>query len=364
MRTIKSVLFTVIVILFASCKKNPKQIVGPVKQTMPVIKIQGQHFVTDSGKTFIPWGLQYTNTAKIPLIEDNWLADTTWAVILQDFRNMKALGANVVRIHLEFNKFMTSPTQPNEQNLDRLKQLVDYAEQLNVYLDVTGLACYRAADTPPWYDAMNEKDRWAAQAIFWQAIAKKIGGNNNVMAYNLMNEPVVPAAVTNTWLPGTPFGGYNFIQNVTRDPAGRSTDSVFRAWSKQLYAAIRQYDKKTLITVGFLPLGNIYSYGLNLDYLSAHVYPQTGQIPQQVSFVTSNFSQSGKPLIIEEFDDLYAGISGTTTFMQQTRYAVSGYISYYDGNSLQQLQACSTQSIGCAIQYQWINFYFGLNPNK
>jgi hypothetical protein len=362
------ILFAVLVLLMFSCRKAVKvsPAPAPAKQSMPAMTIRGKEFYDTNGKRFIPWGLQYTNTAKIPLLEDNWFADTTWAVILQDFQNMKALGANIIRIHLEYNKFMLSSTLPNQEELNRLKQLVDYAEQIGEYLDVTGLACYRASDTPAWYNAMNEQQRWATQCVFWEAIAKTIGGNNNVMDYDLMNEPVAPASVTNTWLPGAPFGGYNFVQNITENPAGRSTDSIFKAWTAQLSAAIRKYDKKTLITVGFLPLGNIADCGTNLNYISTHVYPTTGQIPQEVSFVNTNNQQTAEPLVIEEFYDLYADHADMVSFMEQTRDNVSGYLSYYDGNGPQELLECHTTTIGCAIQYDWMQFYFsvGVDPNK
>src|SRR5262245_7885015 len=53
-----------------------------------------------SGKKFIPWGFNYDHDAKGRLIEDYW--DTDWDAIKGDFAEMKALGANVVRIHIQF----------------------------------------------------------------------------------------------------------------------------------------------------------------------------------------------------------------------------------------------------------------------
>lgn len=41
------------------------------------------------------------------------------------------------------------------------------AEETGLYLDVTGLGCYRKSDTPAWYDALDEAARWQAQAKFW-----------------------------------------------------------------------------------------------------------------------------------------------------------------------------------------------------
>lgn len=123
----------------------------------------GKGFVlADSGKPFTPWGLNYGNAGR--LIEDFW--DTDWGTVVRDFRDMKALGANVVRVHLQFGKFMDGPDRPDVRALARLGRLLDLAEQTGLYLDLTGLGCYRKADVPAWYDRLTEDDRWAAQARF------------------------------------------------------------------------------------------------------------------------------------------------------------------------------------------------------
>ena len=45
------------------------------------------------------------------------------------FQEMKSLGANVVRIHLQFGTFMESPTKPRQSSLDQLARLVKLAEE-------------------------------------------------------------------------------------------------------------------------------------------------------------------------------------------------------------------------------------------
>ena len=52
-------------------------------------------FLTEDSKTpFHPWGFNYGGG---PLIEDIWNND--WAKVTKDFREMKNLGANVVRVY-------------------------------------------------------------------------------------------------------------------------------------------------------------------------------------------------------------------------------------------------------------------------
>ena len=75
-----------------------------------------------SGKPFIPWGFNYDHDAEGRLIEDYW--DEEWAKVEAHFGQMKKLGANVVRIHLQVGKFMDAPDKPNEKALDRLAKLL------------------------------------------------------------------------------------------------------------------------------------------------------------------------------------------------------------------------------------------------
>ena len=103
---------------------------------------QGTGFVYETaGRPFVPWGLNYDHDAQGRLLEDYW--DKEWPKIAEDFRAMKRLGANLVRIHLQVGRFLDSAETANEASLARLGRLVALAEQVHLYLDLTGLACYR-----------------------------------------------------------------------------------------------------------------------------------------------------------------------------------------------------------------------------
>src|SRR5438034_11671813 len=134
------------------------------------VAADGKGFVLAGTATpFRPWGLNYGNAGR--LIEDFWADE--WPTVEADCRAMKALGANVVRVHLQVGKFMTAADKPDAAALERLGKLLALAEQTGLYLDLTGLGCYRKADIPPWYDSLSEADRWAVQARFWKAIAER-----------------------------------------------------------------------------------------------------------------------------------------------------------------------------------------------
>ena len=64
-----------------------------------VAAADGSFVLQTSGRKFIPWGFNYDHQEDSGrLIEDYW--DKEWATVEEDFREMKRLGANVVRVHL------------------------------------------------------------------------------------------------------------------------------------------------------------------------------------------------------------------------------------------------------------------------
>ena len=135
----------------------------------------GTHFVTgDSGDKFTVWGVNYDHDTKGRLVDEYWIDE--WETVVQDFHEIRDLGANCVRIHLQFGKFMVAPDLPNAAALRQLKQLLSLAEEVGLYLNVTGLACYHKSNIPDWYDELPEQDRWEAQANFWKAIAATCQG--------------------------------------------------------------------------------------------------------------------------------------------------------------------------------------------
>jgi len=88
----------------------------------------GKGFVCQpSGTAFVPWGFNYDHDEAGRLIEDYW--ETEWPKVEEDFQEMKELGANVVRVHLQFGRFMASEQQPNAKALARFEKLVRLAER-------------------------------------------------------------------------------------------------------------------------------------------------------------------------------------------------------------------------------------------
>jgi hypothetical protein len=186
-------------------------------------------FVLDpSGRSFVPWGFNYDHDDKGRLLEDYW--EDEWPTVEARFGQMKKLGANVVRVHLQLGKFMDGPDKPNGKALDRLTKQLQLAEKERLYLDLTGLGCYHKQDVPAWYDKLAEKERWAVQAQFWQAVAGRCAASPAVFCYDLMNEPVVPGGKGKEWL-GPAFAGKHFVQFITLDQQDRPRPEIARQGS-------------------------------------------------------------------------------------------------------------------------------------
>jgi Cellulase (glycosyl hydrolase family 5) len=215
--------------------QEPSQPDPGVRPALEWVRVSddGTHFVSgDNARRYQPMGFNYDHDPDGRLLEDYWHEE--WSRVEEDFREMHRLGANVVRIHLQFGRFMKAPTEPDEKELERLRRLIALAEETGLYLDLTGLGCYHKQDVPPWYDALEEAARWDAQSVFWEAIAQTSASSPAVFCYDLMNEPVIggeqPAA---DWL-GPAFAGKHFVQFVARATRGRTRPAAAKQWIDKL----------------------------------------------------------------------------------------------------------------------------------
>lgn len=280
-----------------------------------------------------------------------------------DFEEMRQLGANVVRIHLQLGRFMRSPAEPNEAALETLGRLVRLAERIGLYLDLTGLACYHKAEVPSWYDSLAEQGRWEVQARFWEAVAGRCAASPAVFCYDLMNEPVAPGDKRETdWLLGE-LGGKYFVQRISLDLAGRTPQQVAKAWIDRMAKAIRSRDGRHLITAGVIPWVQFfpqakplfYSQNVaeNLDFASVHFYPDTGKIDQAVSALASY--NIGKPVVIEETFPLKCSVSELDEFFEKSRATACGWIGFYWGKTPDECR--QSKSLADALTLAWLELF-------
>jgi hypothetical protein len=333
---------------------------------MPWVRVADdkQGFVlSDSGKPFVPWGFNYDHGEDGRLLEDYW--EKEWPKVEEDFQEMKQLGANVVRIHLQFAKFMSGPETVNEANLERLGLLVALAEKTGIYLAITGLACYRKKDVPKWYDDLSERDRWDAQARFWEAVARRCSNSSAIFCYDLMNEPVVSGGTRTDWLGPSLGGGESgyFVQFITLERNNRPRPQVARQWCGKLVTAIRKHDQRHLVTVGlvhwsldrpgmtsgFVPK----EIAPELDFISVHLYPEKGKVEEALEKL-SGFAV-GKPVVIEETFVHKCSIQEFEQFLDGSRNVANGWIGFYWGTMPEEYRQMKT--IRAALMRNWLEVF-------
>jgi len=321
----------------AGCGERPAEVSAP----MPAVRVAdgGRAFVLEgAGRPFVPWGFNYDHDGSGRLIEDYW--DDEWQRVEADFREMRSLGANVVRVHLQVGRFMDGPAEPNPG--------------------------YHKADVPAWYDPLAEADRWEVQARFWEAVAGRCAGSPAVFCYDLMNEPVVPGGDKrrDDWL-GPAFAGKHFVQFIALDRAGRERPAIALAWIRRLRRAIRAHDRRRLITVGLVPW-SLDRPGLSsgfvpervageLDFVSVHLYPEHGKVAEALE--TLRGFAVGKPVVVEETFPLKCGMEDFGRFIEASGEVASGWIGFYWGETPEELRDRGT--LAAAITRKWLEFFRG-----
>ena len=329
----------------------------------------GKHFVRE-GTTdrFVPWGFNYDRDDSGRLLEDYW--GDEWATVAGDFREMKALGGNVVRVHLQLAQFMKDAERPDEENLSRLGKLARLAEETGLYLDVTGLGCYHKKDVPRWYDDLKEPARWDVQARFWKAVAGACKDSPAIFCYDLMNEPILTGGEgKEDWLPGPPLGGKYFVQRITTDAKGRADQEIARAWVAKLADAIRSVDDRRMITVGVIPWAQVFKGAKPLfyapevcgplDFASVHFYPKAGKLDDDLAAL--RVYEIGKPLVIEEIFPISASFEETETFIERSRAYVDGWISFYWGKTIEESE--KKGDLNGALVGGWLRRFRSLSSN-
>ena len=213
-------------------------------------------FVLESGKPFVPWGFNYDHDEQGRLLEDYW--EKEWPKVEEDFREMKQLGANVVRIHLQAGKFMTGPADSRTRRTwIALADLVALAEKTRPVPRPHGPGLLPEEGRAPVVRRLSENRSGGmcrhASGRPWPSGA---ADSPAIFCYDLMNEPVVPGGTRKPgdWL-GPPFLGSDsgyFVQFITLEQKDRPRPAIARQWCHKLVAAIRKHDQRHLVTVGLV----------------------------------------------------------------------------------------------------------------
>jgi Cellulase (glycosyl hydrolase family 5) len=339
-------------------------------ETAPIrVSEDGTHFVIGASKAlFTPWGVNYDHDRSNRLLEDYWHEE--WPTVVSDFEEIRALGANIVRIHLQVSAFMKSAQEVNHDSLEQLGRLLKLAETNRLYVDITGLACYRRKDVPKWYNDLDEAERWNVQARFWGAVAQTCSRSPAVFCYDLMNEPIVTEdKKSRDWTPGE-FAGMCFVQRLTLDFAGRTEKQIAKAWVVKLTGAIWKKDARHLITVGAIPWALTWptakplfyskEVSAGLDFVSVHFYPKKGEVDKALTALA--VYDIGKPVVIEEMFPLNCSVAELDHFItrSKSKKLAVGWIGFYWGKTIAEYRQ-RRGDIADSMALDWLEYFASKN---
>jgi hypothetical protein len=310
-----------------------------------------------SGSRYVPWGHNYASVDIMARLASDPVR------VEREFREMKAAGTTVARVHPEMPHILTGPDRADAPALDQLKTLLTIAEKSGIYLKITGLACYKIKDRMAWYDSLEEQDRWRTQAFFWETIAQTCAESPAVFAYDLVNEPAALGKPSDGWYTGK-MGEVEFCQRLTLEPGKRNGDDIFRQWTKRMVAAIRKHDQTHLITMGMLPFPGAYKAAAEqLDFVSPHLYPKTGKVDDELKLLKQ--FDWGKPIVIGETFPLSCGVDDLRDFLLKSREVAHGWIGHWPDESpaeLAELQSAGKATIQNAIWLSWVELFIEVGP--
>lgn len=315
-------------------------------------------FVLDpSGDRYVPWGHNYGSVD----IMQRLAKDP--ARVEREFADMKAAGTTVARVHPEMPAFLDGPDMVNSQALDRLSHLLSIAEKSGIYLQITGLACYKITDRMAWYDAMDDESRWKVQEFFWSTIAKTCAKSPAVFCYDLVNEPAASGKRADGWYLGR-MGDVEFCQRLSLDQPKRSGADIFREWTKRMIAAIRKHDQRHLITLGMLPFPGAYQTAAEqLDFVSPHLYPKSKKVDAEIELL-KQFA-FGKPIVIGETFPLSCSADEEREFLLKSRGLAQGWIGHWPDESPAELAELKKQgkiNVAQAIWLSWVDLFREIGP--
>jgi hypothetical protein len=328
---------------------------------LPEVHRQGSDLVA-AGQRFRVWGFNYGLRERYPILRYfDRPTDRRLHSVVADMREAQVLGANTLRVYLEIKAFMRGPKQPKRRALAALEALLDKAEQLHIYLDLTGNLVWRAP--PVWYDALPEQARWAVQARFWRAVARTAQGSPAVLVYELTSEPVIHDS--DHWYGGA-LDGYTFIQRIVRETSGRDPSELARRWIRLLTGSIRVHDRRHLIGLGLLPLGGAFgpaNVADLLDVLLVHEYPEDGRANEAVALVR-DFAAQGKPVILGETAPLLSTPDTWRAFLSGSRRVLDGYLFFYDGRAPGEVRATAADAWYAAALEQFLDLRVSLEQGR
>ncbi len=285
--------------------------------------------------------------------------DAALAELTEQMRIARSLGVNSLRMYLEVFQVMDGPTRARPSALRALRRLLAAAEREGIYLDITGNLTWRPAQSPRWYERLDEHRRWQVQARFWSAVARAAAPSPAVLCYELTSEPIVALEPEDGRYHGL-FGGYSFVQSIgaRRGPLAMR---MARSWTRLLGAAVRRVDDRP-VTIGLLgTLGGPFqpaNVADLLDLLVLHEYPTAGRAEESIALVR-HFASLGKPAVLGETFMLSSDEATQRTFLRESAPHLAGVFGFFDGRHPDEIEI---RDIGDALVVGSLRQIVALGP--
>ena len=259
----------------------PRRTVNPKLKTMPLIKVEGNHFVDPQGKTILFRGIAISDPDKVER-QGHWNK--------AHFEKVKEMGANVVRIPVHPIAWRERTA---EKYIKLLDEAVDWCTDLGMYVMIDWHTIGNL-QTEVFQDPMYITSK-AETFEFWRRISRHFAGNNTVAFYELFNEPT-----------------------TYRGQLGPCSWAEWKKLVETMITIIRAHDFETIPLVsGFdwaydvTPLREEPIAAANIGY-TTHPYPFKRSEPWPPKWEEAfGFAASQYPIIATEFgDDAHPGVLG------------------------------------------------------
>ena len=223
-----------------------------------------------------------------------WMYREPWAEpeISAEFKQLAALGCNVVRVFCFTPDFLPSPESVEQTALDRLESLVALAAEQDLWSIPTFLVGHMSGENwePAWSAGRNwytDETVLSACELLIRTIVQRFAGDARIAAWLMTNEwPLF---------------------------AGNALEKDALAWATRLCAVVRELDKDAALSLGdgaWDLIGGQYAAlparalsGL-IDFFGPHFYPKESDAMRHSAFAGFAMRMTGtmpKPVLLEEF---------------------------------------------------------------
>jgi beta-galactosidase len=286
---------------------------------MKPVRLDTDYFIKN-GRKFILVGINYMPSKAFYRIWEDWNPKQ----IAQDFKKMKELGLEAIRVPLFWASVEPEEGVISPKFLKRFDKFLEIAKKHEIYV-MPFLFVGVCVDTwdVPWRRGRNiykDPEMLKLERKHVETLAARYAGNPAILAWDISDEPYY-------------YGG-----NTDADTATN--------WVSLIYEAIKSKDKRHPVTLGFDNCHIIQNTGFQVerlipvqDFFSLCAYPiyslktPESHTSMRSTYFTSffiKFSQLGKPLLLSE------GPGTTTVWTSHQRaadyYRAVMYSSFINGS--------------------------------